>query len=101
MVFILLSPTPWEEIANTRHENPTPVPHTAARFARWDDADIIRLMNELLTLQLDVHGGQKRGARPTLDVDDEEVVAGVIENVVDVFWSQRARHPIDAPFHLI
>ena len=36
MVFILLSPTPWEEIANTQHENPTPVPHTAARFARWD-----------------------------------------------------------------
>ena len=58
-------------------------------------------MNELLTLQLDVHGGQKRGARPALDVDDEEVVPGVIENVVDVFWSQRARHPIDAPFHLI
>ena len=36
MVFILLNPTLWEEIANTQHENPTPVPHTAARFARWD-----------------------------------------------------------------
>ena len=58
-------------------------------------------MNQLLTLQLYFHGCQKRGARPTLDVDDEEIVPGVIKNVVDVFWSQRTRHPIDVSFDLI
>ena len=36
MSYTLPSAIPWEEIGNGRHENPTPVPHTAARFARWD-----------------------------------------------------------------
>ena len=52
-------------------------------------------MNELLTLQLDVHGGQKRGARPTLDVDDEEIISGVVEDVVDVVRAQRTGHSIE------
>ena len=36
MSYTLPSSIPWEEIANRRNENPTPVPHTAACFARWD-----------------------------------------------------------------
>ena len=37
MPYILPSAIPWEEIAHTRNENPTPVPYTAACFARWDN----------------------------------------------------------------
>ena len=36
MPYTLPCAIPWEEIADQQHENPTTVPHTAARFARWD-----------------------------------------------------------------
>ena len=34
--YIPPSAIPWEEKGNGQHDFPTPIPHTAARFARWD-----------------------------------------------------------------